>query len=833
MTMHDFEASTARRRLSSPIDGLHEVAHGLDRRRFLQAVAGVGFAAGTVGLPTLDRLTGGDQAWAVSPVGPTDGILVSIFMYGGNDALDTLVRPGDADYRRYHGALALDPAQVLMLDAEVGVHPRLTFLKQQYDLGQVAFVEGIGAPGGDLSHFTSQARWLGGSAGAGAPSSGWIGRWLDGLDSDDPFRAVTIGSTIPLSVVGRVRRGVAVPTFGDGFGAGTSVPDRLMYDAVRAFSAAGAGRGAWHDAIAATEATQLSVVGTMSPLLEAALPDGAIERRLAIAARLVNADLGVRVVDVGWGDFDTHRDQLLTHDRRMGELDAALRQFFGAVDPRFRSRVTVMIVSEFGRTPWANDSGGTDHGEAGVAMLVGDAVKGGRHGEAPSLAGLGRWDQLTPTVDFRSLYTEVLGRWLGADPVAVIGASYDALDLFERGPGSDQPDTTPAPVTVPAPTPAPAPPQTPVELAGDFVPLNPQRLLDTRNGLGRSGPLGAAVSFDLDVVGVGGVPESGVTAVALNVTATAGDTASYLTVYPAGEARPEASSVNWAKGATVPNLVIMRPGSGGSVSLWNATGGVHLLADVVGYFRDTTSDRFVPASPARVLDTRTGVGTARGRLAAGRTLDLVPSSVPGSGVAVGVDAVVLNVTVDAPSKAGYVTVWPTGEPRFEVSSLNFEAGQTVANLVIAKLGAGGSVSVFNAAGDVDVLADVVGSFSSDGLGRHHSTSPTRVLDTRNGIGVPSALGTSVVTLPLAGSSPVPNGATGVVMNVTVTGPTAQSYLTVWPQGEPRPTASSLNYRADTTVANLVIARLGTDGGVHLANDAGSTHVLADVVGYFV
>ena len=821
MQHHDLDARDALRRLSTPVDALHLERHGMDRRRFLQTMAagvGGGLALGGLGSATASILgvDTGDRAWAGPPVAANDGILVTVFMYGGNDGLNTLVPYADGNYYAYRGSLAVPAGQVLALDGHVGLHPNLGYLKQRYDAGEVAVIQGVGAPGHDLSHFTSQARWMFGSSSAGSPTSGWIGRWLDGLDSYDALRAVTIGNSVPLSIVGEYRRGTAIPEAKDGFGSDTDAPSRLMYDAVRDFGASGAGRGAWHDAIAAVESLQLDVVAAVNPLLEAALPENPIQRRLALAARLINADIGVRAIDVGWGDFDSHKNQSSMHPARMQELNDGLQLFFSGLSDTFRSQVSVLVISEFGRTPWANDSDGSDHGEAGVAFLVGQCVRGGLHGAYPSLAGKGRWDQLTPTVDFRAIYTSVVDHWLGGDPAEVLGAAYPGLDLFARTPGYDAA--------------VPASPQ----LAGDFVPLSPFRVLDTRSNIGtQHGALGAGDSIDIGAMGVGGVPLNDVTAVAFNVTVTGGSTDSYLTLWPRSEGRPEVSTVNWSKNATVPNLVVMRPGTRGRVSAWNAFGTVHVIADIVGYFRDTDSDRLLPLNPFRLLDTRNGVGVAAGKLGAGQHLDLQATGVAGSGVpSAGIDAVVLNVTVDQPTKESYLTVWPTGEALPNASSLNFVKGQTVPNLVIAKVGAGGQVSVFNAAGETHVIADVVGCFASAGLGRHHTTSPTRILDTRNGIGARGRLGGSAIPLEVWGTAGIPNGASGVVMNVTVTDPDATSYLSLWPSGEPMPTTSSLNYTAGLTVANLVVVKLGTDGAVAIANAFGSTHVIADVLGYF-
>src|SRR5690606_15658742 len=137
--------------------------------------------------------------------------------------------------------------------------------------------------------------------------------------------------------------------------------------------------------------------------------------------------------------------------------------------------------------------------------------------------------------------------------------------------------------------------------------LVPARLLDTRNGTGAAeARVGAGDSVDLQVTGRGGVPESGVGAVVLNVTAVSPTAASFVTVWPTGEVMPEVSNLNTAPGDVVPNLVVVKVGRGGQVSLYNAFGEVDLLADVAGWFPEGSG--LEPLVPARVLDTRAGNG---------------------------------------------------------------------------------------------------------------------------------------------------------------------------------------------------------------------------------
>jgi len=200
--------------------------------------------------------------------------------------------------------------------------------------------------------------------------------------------------------------------------------------------------------------------------------------------------------------------------------------------------------------------------------------------------------------------------------------------------------------------------------------------------------------------------------------------------------------------------------------------------------------------------------------------------------------VVLNVAVTQPTAPSFLTVFPTGEAVPPTSNLNYLANQTVPNLVIAKLGLNGQVSLFNHSGTVHAIADVAGWYdtgTSTTGARFHAVAPSRILDTRTGNG--SAVGPvgpgATINLQVAGRGGVPaTGVSAVVINVGVTQPTAQSFLSVFPAGEARPGTANLTYMPGETVPNLVTAKLGANGQISLYNIAGSAHVIVDVAGWF-
>jgi hypothetical protein len=363
----------------------------------------------------------------------------------------------------------------------------------------------------------------------------------------------------------------------------------------------------------------------------------------------------------------------------------------------------------------------------------------------------------------------------------------------------------------------------------------PERMLDTRtgNGVAGAGLIGPGQSFSVQFAGRGSVPADA-TAVVMNVTADAPSDGGFITVYPAGEAVPNTSNINIVPGKTVPNLVVMRL-NGGAASFYNAFGTTHLIADVLAYSRD--DGHFVGFSPVRFLDTRTGVGAPAAKVGPGGRIDvnvLGFGSVPTDASRVG--AVIINVTADQPTAPSFVTAWPSGVAMPNASSLNFTTNQTVANLVFAPVGADGRVSFFNESGDVHLIGDIVGYVPSGAA--YMPVTPTRVVDTRTGLGTdstsPLGPGQSILVSPyssiVAGTLSSDQDIAAYVLNVTAAGPTAKSFLTMYPFGQPLPDASNLNTVAGENVPNAVVVSPGVAGLDVIRNDQGFTHVIVDIVG---
>ncbi|MEP7112360.1 MAG: Ig-like domain-containing protein [Ilumatobacteraceae bacterium] len=251
---------------------------------------------------------------------------------------------------------------------------------------------------------------------------------------------------------------------------------------------------------------------------------------------------------------------------------------------------------------------------------------------------------------------------------------------------------------------------------------------------------------------------------------------------------------------------------------------------------------YVPLAPVRVLESRVGQASTFdgqfwqiGPRPAGSVTEL---TIAGRGdIPADATAVVLNVTVTEPAGTGYITVFPCGSPTPNTSNLNYLTADTVANTVIAKIGTNGKICLYTPT-TTHLIVDLNGYYPAGST--YDPTVPVRVLESRVGqastfdgqfwqIG-PRPAG-SVTELTIAGRGDIPADATAVVLNVTVTEPAGTGYITVFPCGSPTPNTSNLNYLTADTVANTVIAKIGTNGKICLYTPT-TTHLIVDLNGYY-
>jgi uncharacterized protein (DUF1501 family) len=436
----------AQRELWEPATG----PNGMSRRKFLQAI-GVGTGAALAAPSLLSRFEafGADSS-------STDGILVLVMLGGGNDGLNTLVPFNDAKYRSLRPTLRYDApgtgsrAALSIGDSNFGLNPNLRMLQARYLQNKVALVRGIGYNPPDLSHFSSMGYWMNGWKDAPPMqyANGWVGRYMDSLPgaSTNALLGACIGSSVPLHMIGSSARAAGIPQdIGGAFGINRSKPyDARMFDAFASYGNASTGKGQWADLVAKTNKSTMTVAQTVQPAYTGSLGDDDLVQQLTLTARLINLNLGTRVFHTHLGSFDTHGGQEGMHTQLLSSLDAGIEALFATLSPTQRPRVTLLTFSEFGRRVEEN-TGGTDHGAAGLDIVVGDKVKGGLYGEQPSLTDLDANGNLKASTDFRAVYAEMLDSWLGADPVSILGKDYPRLGLFS---GTPPPTSTTLPPVV-------------------------------------------------------------------------------------------------------------------------------------------------------------------------------------------------------------------------------------------------------------------------------------------------------------------------------------------------------------------------------------------------
>ena len=323
------------------------------------------------------------------------------------------------------------------------------------------------------------------------------------------------------------------------------------------------------------------------------------------------------------------------------------------------------------------------------------------------------------------------------------------------------------------------------------------------------------------------------TAVALNVTAVNPSAPGFITVYPCGVPRPNASNLNFKAGDVVPNGVIASVGSNGGVCFYSSQE-TDLIVDFSGWFE---GGGYVGATPTRLNDTRDGTGGLLGPIGGARqmtipiaNLTVVNAAGDSTTIPSDVTAVALNVTVVNPAQSGFVTVWPCDVDKPFTSSLNYTQGAVIPNGVIAPVAADGTVCVFSQV-DTNLIVDLAGWFPGEAF---VGATPLRSVDTRTGLGgrgtplsPPENVNVQVggVELVVKGSATqVPLSARAAALNVTVVNPSSAGFATVWPCSDTRPDASNLNFVAGQVVANNVIAPLGSNGDICIY-----TNVAADIV----
>ncbi len=377
---------------------------------------------------------------AAGASGDGERVLVVVQLSGGNDGLNTVVPYEDDEYGRHRTTLRLPRRELHRIGQDLGLHPRMGACKELFDEGRLAIVQGVGYPDEDRGHPGAMRVWHTGDPDRRDRQTGWVGRVADrhaaseGADGPAAFvgsiptpHALNAGRA-HVTAVRSPRDLVLQPTTGRSPWERTAEPDRSEAD---------------NPFLALVQRASLRACAHSQRIEEVSgssrgageYPPFQLAGDLRTIAQLIRAELGIRVFFVelgggGIGGFDNHANQLGNHCALLHHLSESLGAFLADLQrDRLSDRVLLMTFSEFGRTLAENGRRGTGHGAAAPVLLAGGRLRGGLVGQHPSLTDL---DEGAPRfcIDFRRVYATVLDRWLGFESRAVLGGSFEPLDVL-------------------------------------------------------------------------------------------------------------------------------------------------------------------------------------------------------------------------------------------------------------------------------------------------------------------------------------------------------------------------------------------------------------------
>ncbi|MDW8328870.1 MAG: DUF1501 domain-containing protein [Candidatus Bipolaricaulota bacterium] len=416
----------------------------LNRREFLKR--GVTFVSLSLASRYMMMQTtpGHDTVFGqASSLSQNKNLLVIVQLNGGNDGLNTVIPYGDGLYYDARPKLAVPPKDVLALNGQLGLHPKLANFKKLYEAGKLAIVQGVGYPNANRSHFRSTDIWMTANPDT-IEKTGWLGRYLD--ESIARFHgtklpAASITGTLPLMLLGEK---VVVPSIANLEGYQFLTDARYPQEResrVKLFQAINSQpfENVYLEYLAQTgisaeqSASELqSAVKKYRSNIE--YPKDPFGQSLRLVAQIIAGGIGTQILYVTIGGFDTHAEQntaRVNHPMLLESIDKGLSAFYqDLVQMGVADNILMMTFSEFGRRVRENGSLGTDHGTAAPLFVLGNRVKGGLHGEHPSLRKLDDNGDLIYSVDFRSVYATILEDWLGADAQTILGKRFEKLELI-------------------------------------------------------------------------------------------------------------------------------------------------------------------------------------------------------------------------------------------------------------------------------------------------------------------------------------------------------------------------------------------------------------------
>jgi uncharacterized protein (DUF1501 family) len=350
--------------------------------------------------------------------------LVVIFQRGAADGLNIVVPYRETNYYAMRPSIAIRQNEVLDLDGFFGLHPAMASIKPLYDQGHLAVVHAAGSPDMTRSHFDAQDYMESGTPGVKITEDGWLNRALQAevlRDKPSAFRAVALGTQVPRTLQGKIPA-IAVNNLADfsvgGRGPQTS-PVSNAFQAMYDSSADAVLHGTGQETFEAVKMLKAANPSKYQPAAGVVYPNTAFGNSLKQVAQLLKANLGVEAAFSDIGGWDTHQNQ----GNSNGQLANRLREFSDSVAAFWKDMgndagsITLVTMSEFGRTARQNGTGGTDHGHANVMFVLGGSVKGGKvYGRWPGLANeqLNEGRDLSVTTDFRQVLGEAAAKTLGS-----------------------------------------------------------------------------------------------------------------------------------------------------------------------------------------------------------------------------------------------------------------------------------------------------------------------------------------------------------------------------------------------------------------------------------
>ncbi len=367
--------------------------------------------------------------------------VVVIQLSGGNDALNTVVPYGNGLYYDFRPYVNIAEDDVLPLEGDLGLNPSMTSMKEIWNKGNLAIINGVGYPNPNRSHFRSMDVWHTAES-EKIGDEGWLGQTIRDLDptGENVLTGVNFGRGLPRALHAK---GVSVASVGnlETYGLFPDIEDeKLRAYALEAFSQMYGGdskdnvsefiKQTGTDALKGADILRTAPQQYSSNVEYA---DNPIAENMKSIAQVMTADLGTRVYYTAHGSFDTHAGELKSHSRLWTEVSDAVGDFMEDLEAHDLADDTIVLMfSEFGRRIRDNGAG-TDHGSGGIAFVVGGSVNGGLYGEYPSLDEDKQLEgDLHFNNDFRSTYSTILDRWLGLDPAPITNGDYEQFNFIPR-----------------------------------------------------------------------------------------------------------------------------------------------------------------------------------------------------------------------------------------------------------------------------------------------------------------------------------------------------------------------------------------------------------------